>query len=682
MPPDITRRLFAAFFLLLTASVQVSRAQGDLAAKIDEFVSAEMQRQRAPGYALAVIKDGQTVYAKGYGLANLEHQVAVTPETVFQSGSVGKQFTAAAAVLLVEDGKIALDDKISKHLPNTPKAWENITVRHLLTHSAGMTEYPDNFDFRRDYTEDELLAEAAQIPLQFTPGTRWSYSNLGYVTLGILISKVTGKFYGEFLRERIFQPLGMKTARIISEEDIIPRRAAGYVLTPAGLKNQSWVAPKLNTTGDGSLYLTLADMAQWDAALYGEKLLKKSSLETIWSPVKFSNGKTYNYGFGWQLNAVNGSRLIEHGGSWQGFRAHIARYVDEKLTVVAFANLAQANPERIAHGVAALYNPRLAVANEPPRTLKLVSLLREVLQKTADGTVTPEAFTDAARAALFPDKIKQIGAELKPLGAITGLAPGGRAQEDGEFSYFPIRVIFNDKSRLINAKFSQDGKIAGLELPPSETKPGETPELVSFPTADGGLVYAHLYGAGERGVVLAHGGRFNKESWDKQARVLAQNGFRVLALDFRGYGKSTGPGQADPLSAPLYQDVLAAVRYLRKAGAKTVSAIGGSMGGGAAAEASAQAKAGEIDALVLLAHMEIAHPEKMQGRKLFAIARDDFSGDNKIPRLPKIKAQYERAPAPKEFLLLEGEAHAQFMFDTGQGERLMREILRFLSAPA
>jgi hypothetical protein len=131
---------------------------------------------------------------------------------------------------------------------------------------------------------------------------------------------------------------------------------------------------------------------------------------------------------------------------------------------VAFANLAQANPERIAHGVAALYNPRLASPNEPPRTLKLISLLREVLQKTADGTVTPEPFTDAARAALFPDKIKQIGAELKPLGPINGLVPGGRAQEDGAFSYYPVRVIFNGQSRLINVTFSQDGKIAGLEL--------------------------------------------------------------------------------------------------------------------------------------------------------------------------------------------------------------------------
>lgn len=204
------------------------------------------------------------------------------------------------------------------------------------------------------------------------------------------------------------------------------------------------------------------------------------------------------------------------------------------------------------------------------------------------------------------------------------------------------------------------------------------PELVSFPTQDGGLIYANLYGKGERGVVLAHGGRFNKESWDKQARELVRAGFRVLAIDFRGRGQSRGGAQA-PNDGVRF-DVLAAVRYLRKSGAKTVSVIGASFGGGAAAEASVEAEPGEIDRLILLAHSPIAKPEQMKGRKLFILAREDFSGDNKIPRLPKIRDQYERAPAPKELVILDGSAHAQFIFETEQGERLMEEILRFLSA--
>lgn len=206
------------------------------------------------------------------------------------------------------------------------------------------------------------------------------------------------------------------------------------------------------------------------------------------------------------------------------------------------------------------------------------------------------------------------------------------------------------------------------------------PERVSFPTQDGGLVYADMYGKGDHGVVLAHGGRFNKESWAKQARALAAAGFRALAIDFRGYGQSRGPGQSQPLGAPLHFDVLAAVRYLRQNGAKTVSVVGGSMGGGAAADASVQAEPGEIDRLVLLAAWASGPPEQLKGRKLFIVSRDDV-GSGDIPRLPKIRDQYERAPGPKELVILEGSAHAQFIFATEQGERLMREILRFLSEP-
>jgi alpha/beta superfamily hydrolase len=215
--------------------------------------------------------------------------------------------------------------------------------------------------------------------------------------------------------------------------------------------------------------------------------------------------------------------------------------------------------------------------------------------------------------------------------------------------------------------------IAGLLLPAVAA----AQEHVSFPTQDGGLVHADLYGTGERGVVLAHGGRFNKESWKKQAEELERAGFRVLALDFRGYGKSRGPGQANPLSAPLHLDVLAAVRYLRDAGAKTVSLVGGSMGGAAAGEASIEAKPGEIDRLVLLGSAGSDSPEKMKGRKLFIVARDD-RGPGDIPRLGTIREHYAQTPGPKELIILEGSAHAQYLFATDQGERVMREILRFL----
>jgi dienelactone hydrolase len=177
--------------------------------------------------------------------------------------------------------------------------------------------------------------------------------------------------------------------------------------------------------------------------------------------------------------------------------------------------------------------------------------------------------------------------------------------------------------------------------------------------------------------VLAHGGRFNKESWEKQARALTSAGFRVLALDFRGYGKSRGPGQSDPLSAPLHLDVLTAVRYLRKTGAKSVSVVGGSMGAGAAGDASIASRPGEIDRLVLLGGAPNGPAEELKSSSLFIVARDDASGDG--PHLPRIQQQYEKAPEPKTLIMLKGSAHAQNLFQTDQAGRTMREILRFLS---
>ena len=202
-------------------------------------------------------------------------------------------------------------------------------------------------------------------------------------------------------------------------------------------------------------------------------------------------------------------------------------------------------------------------------------------------------------------------------------------------------------------------------------------KIVSFPSEDGGVVYADVYGEGDRAVVLAHGGRFNKESWEKQAGTLAAAEFRVLAFDFRGYGKSRGPGQSDPMSAPLHLDVLAAVRYMRTAGAKSVSVVGGSMGGGAAGDASIASRPGEIDRLVLLGAAPNGSADKLKSPTLFILARDDANDDG--PRLPRIREQYEKAPEPKKLIILEGSAHAQFLFQTDQGERVMREIIRFLS---
>ena len=361
-----------AFIGLLALSALVSQVQAadDREARIDALVNATLRDGHIPGLAVGVVSHGATVLAKGYGYANLEHEVPVTPETIFQSGSVGKQFTAAAVMMQVEAGKLDLDAPLSRYLPDAPPTWQGIHARHLLTHTSGIPDYTDeHVDLRRDYTEDELLRVAYTMPLDFVPGARWRYSNTGYLVLGVLIHKVSGQFYGDVLHDRVFVPLGMKTARIISEADIVPHRAAGYRFEKGEIKNQEWVAPTINTTADGALYLSLRDMLAWNKGLEANALLRPESWSKIYTPVTLNDGSKYPYGFGWGVTQVAGAPNYSHSGSWQGFRTYITRYLAGNTTVIVLANMAAIDenddrPEDLARAIALAVDPALVVPAE------------------------------------------------------------------------------------------------------------------------------------------------------------------------------------------------------------------------------------------------------------------------------------------------------------------------------
>jgi len=356
----------AAFLLLALAATRPADAQTVPVAKIDEFVRAEMARQKIPGVAIAVVKNAAVVKIDGYGFANVEHKVPVTPATIFQSGSLGKQFTATAVMLQVEDGKLALTDSVTKYFPDAPQTWRAITVENLLTHTSGIPDYTDGtIDYRKDYTEDELAKFAYGLKLEFPAGSRWNYSNTGYVLLGIIIHKTSGQFYGDLLHDRVFTPLGMKTARVIGEADIVPNRAAGYELVEDQLKNQDWVSPQLNTMADGSLYLSLLDMVAWDRGLRAKAVLKPESWQQIFTPATLRDGTRTKYGFGWRLSEQGGQKVERHAGAWQGFKTEIARFLGSDLTVIVLCNLAQAEPARFTDALAALVDPSLAKPAAP-----------------------------------------------------------------------------------------------------------------------------------------------------------------------------------------------------------------------------------------------------------------------------------------------------------------------------
>jgi CubicO group peptidase (beta-lactamase class C family) len=364
---------------------------------IDRYVPAEMARERIPGAEVGIYRDGQALLAKGYGMASLEFQAPVSPTTLMQSGSTGKQFAATAVMMLVEQGKIGLEDSIRTYFLDAPESWQKIKVKNLLSHTSGLAEYESGertepgaeFYLRLDFTEDELLHKIEKLPIEFQPGDKWDYRNTNYVLLGIMIHKVTGQFYGDYLHDKIFSPLGMVSTRIISDRDVIPNRSAGYEMEGGKLKNQAFVSPTFNQTADGTMYYNVVDLEKWDRALYGTSLIGRASLEKMWTPFVLNDGKANSagYGFGWMVADVNGHRLIEHSGAWQGFTSMISRYVDDKLTVVVLTNLdaGHSRPRNIERVVAGLVEPALMpkltepIADTDPA---IAAKLQELLGKT------------------------------------------------------------------------------------------------------------------------------------------------------------------------------------------------------------------------------------------------------------------------------------------------------------
>jgi CubicO group peptidase (beta-lactamase class C family) len=349
---------------------------------IDDFANAYLKRTKAPGLVLGIVQDGVLMRAQGYGYANVEHRVPVHADTVFQSGSVGKMFTAVAVMLMVEDGKLRLDESIRTYLPDSPPSWAPITTRHLLHHTSGLSRTP-SFDLRKDYTDEELFRVFYTSPLDFAPGEKMSYSNTGYALLGLLVKKVGGEFYGDVLKKRVFAPLGMHTASVIDDRNIVPNRAEGYRLDDQGsVVHQDWVAPTGNSTGDGALQMTILDFAKWEAGVNARRILKADSWAAVFEPARLNSGKQYPYGFGWFLDRYAGHESQHHSGGWQGFSTDYARFLETNTTVVVLQNFRGSSPGEVLKAAAGFYNPRLAAPAGAPiaeRDPKVTQRLRKIL---------------------------------------------------------------------------------------------------------------------------------------------------------------------------------------------------------------------------------------------------------------------------------------------------------------
>jgi D-alanyl-D-alanine carboxypeptidase len=356
---------------------QVSRSPAGLVQAdnrdVDSYVQAKLKEGNIPGLSLAVIDNGRLLYAKSYGYGNWQTGEPVRPEQRFEIGSISKPFAAVAVMLLVEDGKIGLDDKISKYIGPVLPSWEQITVRHLLNHTSGLPEYPTDasrqiIEGTRIVPEDEILTIYKTFPALRAPGESWSYSNVGFDVLGILIGRVSGKYYGDFLQERVFGPLGMRDTRIMSAAEPPPGKVSGYYLDERQQLRIDKPSPALRNYGSlaaSGIEASVMDMAKFDAALSGDSLLTQASRDAMWAagPLlprnKPSAPDTY-FGLGWFLATTDGHRRIFHSGGMPGYICDIVRYRDDGISVVVLSNQGySALPIDMSRAVAKLFRPNL-----------------------------------------------------------------------------------------------------------------------------------------------------------------------------------------------------------------------------------------------------------------------------------------------------------------------------------
>jgi D-alanyl-D-alanine carboxypeptidase len=412
--------------------------------EVDNYVTRQMRRQHAVGLSLAVVKDSRLVLAKGFGSANVELDFPVNRETGFDIASIGKQFTAAAAMILVEQAKMRLDDRITNYLSDLPQAWSQVTIRHLLTHTSGIKNYTDlpNFkDLAKSHISTQKLVKLmADYPLDFAPGERWAYSNTGYHLLADIIENVSGKPYETFLKERIFAPLQMNSTWIDDGMMIITNRASGYswqegVLHNADYFDMSW------TRGAGGEVSTVLDMAKWDAALDSERLLSKKRLEQMWTPVRLNDGGSYPYGFGWQVFQMDSDhRLLAHSGFDFGFNSCIYRWIDDRTTVIVLLTAGTPlmgngsdSADYIAWGLSRHFIPRLkdkAIKDTSPEmTGRAKGFLESIIQGTFDSKLLAEGIRTQ-----WPPKGKRLASELEGLGEMRSFQLV-RKEDDG-----PIRT--------------------------------------------------------------------------------------------------------------------------------------------------------------------------------------------------------------------------------------------------
>ncbi len=459
-------RSFAFSFLLLSAA---SFAAGQ--ADIGKIVRESMELTKTPGLTVAIVRDGKAEIT-GYGFADLEHRVPAKADTVFEIGSVTKQFTATLVMMMLEQGKLKLDESILTYMPDLPAEWKGVTVRHLLNHTSGIKSYTAVPAFAgvmaKPASHSALIKLVSAEKADFAPGDKWLYNNTGYYLLGMLLERLEKKPYRELMRDLITDPLGMANTDLYLTSEVVPNRAKGYsVLSGGRVVN----APYMDMGwpfAAGSLMSTASDMVKWDAAQGSGKLLKPESWKQMWTPTVLNDKSTFPYGFGWGLSKLPGSEVIEHGGAIPGFQAQISRFPSKKLSVIVLSNALPGMTEKLAQEIAAALDPSLAKpvdAKIEDKDPTLTARLRKLFEASLVGKADPNEFAEDMRKRLFPDAILVARDQIAPLGPLKSFELIGESTS-GESKIRVYGVTLGTTRLKLTHVLDATGKITGYLIQP------------------------------------------------------------------------------------------------------------------------------------------------------------------------------------------------------------------------
>jgi D-alanyl-D-alanine carboxypeptidase len=454
--------------LMLFGAVPDARAD-----ELDDFVRARMERRHIPGLSLAVLKDGKVVKMRGYGLASVEFGAPATENSVYQIASITKTFTATAVMLLVAEGRLGLDDRVVDRLGGLPASWGDVTVRHLLTHTSGLTVDATPWTWETAgliYSRDDYMKRLTAAPLQFPAGTRYSYSNSGYAVLALLVEAVGGRPYGEFLAERIFRPLGMTSTRVNDPSEVVRFRAAGYGWEGNTLKASGLIHPS-HSFGSGDLLSTAADLSKFVVGIAEGRLLPRPVVDLMWTPARLAGGEEVSYGLGWNVFKVRGHRVVGHGGNSTGFASQMFRFGDGTVIVLLCnGTWGDDMPFKMSLRLAGLVVPELAIPSRPTADGDPVftAKVRALVEGLGAGRVDASLLSPRLAGLLTPQALESTRRTYEgQYGTLRSMALLER-RADGPARHSMYRAVFARKTLLLYVTATGDGRIDDFGQEPEE----------------------------------------------------------------------------------------------------------------------------------------------------------------------------------------------------------------------